>query len=166
MCRRKGERARRLRSKRCVCPCEPPRVIVILRRRLSITLCGTGILLWGIRASRLDASGLSQKALHFPSLEFRRRGCPANFRQVGSPPAPTGKMPVLLQLSSLHARLEDGYCPTHGASFRCEGRVCSQRHCSDGHLFMRKTFAWRIAGSPEGTNRSSKGLVPSERDGF
>ena len=93
MCRRKGERERRLRSKRCVCPCVPPRWIVILQRRLSIMLCGTGrhLACGGYPASRLDASGLSQKALNFPSLEFRRRGCPANFREAGSPPAPQAR---------------------------------------------------------------------------
>ena len=38
VCRRKAERGRRLRSKRCVCPCEPPRLIVILSPFLSIPL--------------------------------------------------------------------------------------------------------------------------------
>src|ERR1700746_2883704 len=37
-CQRKAERGRRLRSKHCVCPCEPPHLIVILEPRLSISL--------------------------------------------------------------------------------------------------------------------------------
>src|SRR5438309_7843426 len=34
--RQKGELERRLPSTRCVCLCEPPRLILMLRRRLSI----------------------------------------------------------------------------------------------------------------------------------